>query len=372
LPTPSDRLTSSAATRTLPGANSDARSATRTDELHRHHPSAWRSRGLAGVRLAVSVALLAFLFSRIDAGTLWQSASQASVPWMLAALALYFMMMLASTWRWRLLLGAQNIDVSRRALLSSYLVAIFFNNFLPSNIGGDVVRIRDTAGHTRSKTLATTIILIDRILGMLGLVLVAAVGATLAGGIVGGMPSPIWPAWLWAGFLVAAALTVPAVLMPAGVGRLLRPLTVVHPTWVGDRIEMLTAALARFRGRPGALAACFGGAIGVQALLVGYHFVIAIALHVPVTFWVLAIIVPISFIAQMIPVSVNGFGVREATFAFYFARLGLPVHSAILISLTATGLMMIFSLSGAAIYVSRPRRNALRRREGDQGVARTA
>ena len=77
----------------------------------------------------------------------------------------------------------------------------------------------------------------------------------------------------------------------------------------------------------------------------------------PVTIWDLSIIVPISFIVQMIPVSVNGFGVREATFAFYFARLGLPVQSAVLVSLTATALMMVFSLSGAAIYVSRPRKS---------------
>jgi uncharacterized membrane protein YbhN (UPF0104 family) len=141
-------------------------------------------------------------------------------------------------------------------------------------------------------------------------------------------------------------------LAPAGVGRLLRPLTVVHPTWVGDRIEKLTSALDRFRERPGVLLACFAGALAVQALLVSYHYFVAYALHIPVTFWTLSMIVPISFIVQMIPVSVNGFGVREATFAYYFSRVGLPVHSAVLLSLTATGLMMVFSLSGAAVYVS--------------------
>ena len=317
------------------------------------HGSPWRGRAFVAARLGVSIALLAFLFSRVDATALWDSVSRASVPWMLVALSLYFVMTLASTWRWGLLLGAQDIHVSHRTLLSSYLVAIFFNNFLPSNIGGDVVRIRDTARPARSKTLATTVILIDRVLGMLGLVLVAAIGATVAGRVAGAAPSPIWPSWLWAGFLVSAAATAPAVLLPAGVGRLLRPLTVVHPTWVGDRIEKLTTALGRFRQRPGALAACFGGAVAVQALLVAYHFAIAYALHVPVTIWDLSIIVPISFIVQMIPVSVNGFGVREATFAFYFARLGLPVQSAVLVSLTATALMMVFSLSGAAIYVTR-------------------
>jgi uncharacterized membrane protein YbhN (UPF0104 family) len=308
------------------------------------------------VRLAVSVALLAFLFSRIDAAALWDGARRASLPWMVLALAVYFVMLVASTWRWQILLDAQAVHLSGRTLLSSYLVAVFFNNFLPSNIGGDVVRIRDTAGAARSKTLATTVILIDRAVGMVGLILVAAIGATVAHMVASDRPSPIWPFWLWAGFIVTAGATAPAFLLPDAVGRLLKPLTIVHPTWVGDRIEKLTTALGRFRERPGVLAACFGGAIGVQALLVSYHFVVAHALHVPVTFWTLSMIVPISFIVQMIPVSVNGFGVREATFAFYFSRVGLPVQSAVLLSLSATALLMVFSLTGAAVYISRSQR----------------
>ena len=304
----------------------------------------------------MSIALLAYLLSGMDAGTLWASARGASMPWILVALAVYFVMVLASTWRWQLLLAAQDVQVARRTLLSSYLAAIFFNNFLPSNIGGDIVRIRDTAAPAGSKTLATTVILVDRAVGMMGLVFVAAIGATVARNVAGHGPVPVWPSWLWAGFLVSAAAPAPAVLVPAGVGRLLRPLTIVHPTWVGDRIEKLTTALGRFRQRPGALAACFAGAVAVQVLLVAYHVAIAYALHVPVGFWNLSIMVPISFIVQMIPVSVNGLGVREATFAFYFTRLGLPVHSAVLLSLTATGLMMVFSLSGAAVYISRPHR----------------
>ena len=63
----------------------------------------------------------------------------------LVALAVYFVNVVASTWRWHLLLDAQDVHVRRRSLLGSFLVALFFNNFLPSNIGGDVIRIGDTA-----------------------------------------------------------------------------------------------------------------------------------------------------------------------------------------------------------------------------------
>jgi uncharacterized membrane protein YbhN (UPF0104 family) len=301
-------------------------------------------------KIGTSVGLLAVLFSRMDVAALVFRARNASFPWLVVAFVLYGVHILANSWRWRLLLQVQRIYLSIRTLVGSYLVASFLGNFLPSNIGGDVVRIRDTARAAGSKTLATTVILMDRGIGLMGLTLLAALGATVATAT-----SPMPPAWLWAVFLVGAAAAAPAVLAPAGFGRLLQPLTIVHPEWVGTRLNTLTAALGRFRDRPGALAACFGGAVLVQSILVLYYLAVAVALDLEVGVWHLAVIVPISFVVQMLPISVNGFGVREATFSFYFARLGLPLESAVLLSLVATAVIMAFSLTGAAVYVVRGR-----------------
>jgi uncharacterized membrane protein YbhN (UPF0104 family) len=274
---------------------------------------------------------------------------------LLLALGIYALNVAASTWRWHVLLNAQNVRLRRRTLFGSFLVANFFNNFLPSNIGGDVIRIRDTARVAQSKTLATTVILVDRGIGLMGLVLISALGATMVAGLQGHTQSPIWPSWLWATFLLGAAVTAPVVWSPEGFGKLLRPLTVLHPEWVGGRIQTLISALGRFRNRPGALVSCFAGALLVQALLVLFYLSVVYALRLAVNPWDLAVIVPLSFVIQMLPVSVNGFGVREATFSFYFTRLGLPIESAVLLSLVATGLTMLFSLTGAAVYVSRRR-----------------
>src|ERR671935_1358924 len=310
---------------------------------------------LLALKISVSIVLLAVLFSRIDVGRLWASARKASLPWLGAAFALYVVNILASIWRWHLLLRAQHVPIRRRRLVESFLVACFFNNFLPSNIGGDVIRIRDTARPANSKTLAATIVLTDRILGLMALVFVAAVGATAVGRL---HPAevPIWPVWLWAGFLAGAAASAPAVLVPDGFGRLLRPLTVFHPEWVGNRIEKLTGALGRFRNRPSALAGCFAGALFVQATMVVFYFAVADALHLNVALSDLSVIVPISFVVQMLPVSVSGFGVREATFSFYFTRIGQPIEAALVMSLVAQALIILFSLSGAALYVSRTHR----------------
>jgi hypothetical protein len=135
-------------------------------------------------------------------------------------------------------------------------------------------------------------------------------------------------------------------------------LTVFHPEWVGGRITTLTGALARFGAEPGALATAFVGALFVQGALVLYYFAVAYALHLDIPLWDLAVVVPLSFVVQLLPVSVGGFGVREAFFSYYFHRIGQPIEDAVLLSLVAQALLMLFSLSGLATYVWRSRHPA--------------
>jgi uncharacterized integral membrane protein len=81
-------------------------------------------------------------------------------------------------------------------------------------------------------------------------------------------------------------------------------------------------------------------------------------MRIPVGFAELALVVPISFIVQMLPISMNGFGVREATFAFYFTRFGLPLEAGLLVSFVGAAVIMLFSLSGGAVYLARLRAGA--------------
>jgi uncharacterized protein (TIRG00374 family) len=321
-----------------------------TEAVEQPGHSRVRSLAISGVKAAVSLGLLYLLFSRVDVSRLWTVARQASPAWLATALLLYFAVILASTWRWSVLLRAQHVELPYSFLTQSFLVATFFNNFLPSNIGGDVVRITDTAKVIGSRTLATTVVLIDRGIGLLGLALMAATGASLMHQMVVGR---VGPGILWAGFGLGALIATPTLLFPETATRLLQPLRVFHQEWVDARLEKLTYALNKFRETPTALAECFAGAVTVQAILVAFYLAIARSMHIPIGFAELAVIVPVSFIVQMIPLSVNGFGVREATFGFYFTRLGLPLESALLVSFMGAALIMLFSLSGGVAYLRR-------------------
>ena len=198
---------------------------------------------------------------------------------------------LTSSWSWSAP-GAGDCCSRRRAcsfgfrwLTGSFLVATFFNNFLPSNIGGDVIRIADTASAAGSKTLATTVVLIDRGIGLLGLVLLAAVGATAGTGA-----ARRWRRAAWSGTLVAglrrrrpgsragaadarrhcrACCSRSASSIPNG----------STSGWTGS-----AERLSRFREAPGALLGCFVGAVAVQAVLVGFYLAIARSMAIPIGF----------------------------------------------------------------------------------------
>ncbi len=158
---------------------------------------------------------------------------------------------------------------------------------------------------------------------------------------------------LWAGFVGATLAAAPALAGPAWVIRLLGPLRRLNPEWVGARLDRLAGVLDNFRQAPVALAGCFAGAVLVQAILVGSTRPSRTRSASPSRPGTWPSWCPVSFLVQMLPLSVNGFGLREATFSFYFARLGLPIEAALVISLLGAGLVMLFSLTGAVVYVVR-------------------
>jgi uncharacterized protein (TIRG00374 family) len=309
-------------------------------------------RALIVLKLTVSTGLLVILFRQADAPAIFARFRQMDPFWTFAALSTYGLMLAVSAWRWRLLLRIQTIDVSLSTLTKSFLVATFFNNFLPSNIGGDVVRVADTAPFAGSKTLATTVVLIDRILGLIALLVLAA-GASLLAWQLGlrleGMQ------YVWVALVAFSAGLMLCLRNPDRLSSTVRSVLADRLIAVQTRLLKLVGAIARFGREPRGLWHAFAGALAVQMLLVLFYVFAARSLAVPFPLLAAAVIVPISLVVQMVPVSINGFGVREAVFVFFFTGLGLNVSSALTLSLGSAGLIMLFSLTGGAVFLLRPR-----------------
>lgn len=302
------------------------------------------------VRLGISAALLYFVLRSIDLPSFWERVKGMNPAWILLALAAYVFTQSVGVWRWKRLLRAQHIEVEQRRLTESIWVSLFFNNFLPSNIGGDFVRIADTAPAAGSKTLATTVILVDRVLGLTALVVVASTGALLASLVGIHMPGA---RWLFAATALGLVAAISVIAMPQLVGHALFPLRALKKPWITERALQLEETVIRFRNAPSALIGAFGGALVVQITIVAFYLLTAEGLSVPLPIFLGAVLIPVSLVVQMAPVSINGFGVREAVFAFFFRRFGLPTDAAVALSLVSTGMVMGLSLVGGFFFLRR-------------------
>jgi hypothetical protein len=148
-------------------------------------------------------------------------------------------------------------------------------------------------------------------------------------------------------------VTIPVFAAPRMLPLLLSPVRATGHPWVLERTALFQDAFDRFRARPSSLFGALAGAMVVQVVIVGFYALAARSLAVPLPLVLAGVLVPVAMAVQMVPVSINGFGIREAVFTFFFVRFGLGVEAAVAVSLLGTALVMLFSMGGGALYLMR-------------------
>jgi hypothetical protein len=97
----------------------------------------------------------------------------------------------------------------------------------------------------------------------------------------------------------------------------------------------------------------FGGSLLLQTSVVLFFWAVAQALRIPLPLGAAFLMVPLCTLVQTIPVSFNGWGLRESVYILYFHQLGLPRDNALAASLVSAGLTVVLSLSGAVVWLAR-------------------
>jgi uncharacterized protein (TIRG00374 family) len=306
---------------------------------------------LTMAKVGVSLALLAYLLATTGLDAMLRRVRGGNPALFAAAVFLYAGMFALSTWRWRLLLQAQGFPASMRRLSASYLVATFFNNFLPSNIGGDVIRVRDSSRLTGTTTTTSlAVVAIDRILGFGALYVLAAFAFVLGGPAVRHLAGA--RVVLLGLFLVFSGLAY-VFFRPGSASRLMTLSGLERIRWAREPFETAQVAVHVFRERLASVWLAFVASLALQAIVVLYYFAIAHALRIPLPLSACFLMVPLCTLLQAVPISFNGWGLREGLFALYFSQIGLPRESALAFSLVGAGLIVVLSLSGAVVWASR-------------------
>jgi uncharacterized membrane protein YbhN (UPF0104 family) len=296
------------------------------------------------VKVLVSVFLLAWLLGTIDVRDMLRRFTDLRWGWLALGLALHMLQGLINARRWQLILSAEDQRVRYLQLFRISQIGGFLSLFLPTSFGGDVYRAwaLNQIGVKTSK--ATASVLFDRLSGLFALLTIGVVGSVFLFEARNAL-------LLVAGYLVS----VVAFLVITGDGVVAR-LPQTSAKYLGFPVRVVRSFNA-YRHRP---------VIFLQSLLLAACFQFNVVLIVSsyarslrvgpdqISFLEMIAVIPLIFLSEVLP-SINGIGVRDGAFVFFFPLVGSTAEQAMAVSLLVLVLRYVTSLLGAIFWITAPR-----------------
>jgi uncharacterized membrane protein YbhN (UPF0104 family) len=283
------------------------------------------------LRITVSVVLLAVLISRIDLSTaLPEQRHLSTLFWLAGAFGCAMG-------------GIVDRTVRLRTLVAHYFSGQFVGNVLPSTIGGDVVRVSRLTHTIGDAPTAFGSVALERLTGFIALPLLSLIGFAIDPSLLGARRS--WIALLASGITIAALMTI---VFLAGHPRLAGRYR--HDEGWTRFIGAVHVGVERMRAEPRRATAALGTAMLYQASLVVTMWCVAHVLDAPVPTGALLAYIPAVAMAQVLPLSLAGLGVREGMLVLLLTPLGVTTGQAVGMGLLWYLIMLVVSMFGAPSF----------------------
>jgi len=313
-----------------------------------------RLRGL--LQALIGIIALALVVMKSDLRGLVEVIRSARIAYLPVAAIASFAVTWLMAYRWGVILSVRPLRLSAYRLFRYYLIGIFFTNFAPGGgVGGDVARLIYADREVRDKAFVLSTIFYERLVALftillIGLVSTAASRARLEADRAIIMGQVI----LGSAFILTAALMSDYV--SSRLARLCR--------FAGARFNLARAgeaaartieAISGFRKHRRMLAVTLALSILIRVVWGLGCYVVALALSLPLSPWLVFAFISIVDLVRMLPISVGGLGVREWLLIALFAQAGIEREQALAFSLLAFAPIYLNAIAGGIIYVSMAR-----------------
>lgn len=296
------------------------------------------------VKVGISVGLLWLLSTTYDVGDSIDRLAGVNLWWLLTAMLLFAILIILATFRWRVILSALGEKIPFWPAAGIVTIGLFFNQVLPSNLGGDAMRIWRL--HRRGAGLGRAVgsVMLDRVIALVALALLVLSTLPLASGIIG--DARILTAfWL---FIALVPLGLAALLW---LDRLLVLFARILPGRLIDALEALARDARTVLLNRRSCGAVLGFALANQILLVLLVITLAWGLGIPARFSVYIVLIPPVILASVIPLSFAGWGVREGAMIAMLGTIGVGATEAIALSVLFGLVVLAGSLPGAIVWL---------------------
>jgi uncharacterized membrane protein YbhN (UPF0104 family) len=297
---------------------------------------------LSTIKILISAALLYLALGKVNLSDLASRINIASLGWIGLAIAVTFFQIFVGVLRWREISSECGAPLETMQAMRYNVIGTFFNQTLPSSIGGDAVRLWLVARAGAGWRAATYSIFVDRAIGLIALAVV----------IVASLP--------WSYSLItdphgrSALLVVDFAALAAGAGFLLLgrlPWPWLKRWWGTHHVHACSVIANRvlFSRERGPKIAVLSVLVHVLAVVIAWCVVQSIA--APVLFGQIFQLVPPVMLITMLPISIAGWGVREATMGLAFGYAGLMPNEGVNISLLLGAVSFIVGAVGGLVWI---------------------
>ncbi len=300
-------------------------------------------------KLAVSGLLICYLLRKLDLSVICGYVREVNPSWIVIAVCLLGIGRLITGWRWRVLLDIQGIHIPFKTILSFLFVSNFFNTFLPSTIGGDAIRASDSSRHSRLPAESITTIVVERMMGICALATIAFVCFLCGIGSNGNLRLFFWPV------LLLVVLTYAALILT--LNRRLAELTVtalrrIHAKRAEGKVRRVSLVLSELKQNKASMMKAGLLSLLLQVNVVFFTYVVALSMNLRIPLIDFFVIVPIVLVILILPVSINGIGLRENAYALMFAGY-ITGEEAVALSWVLLALSLFLGGVGGVFYIAR-------------------
>lgn len=297
------------------------------------------------VRVLISGGLLIYLIILADINKIYNNLKIVDLRFFGIAVVFFLVCLVFLTKRWQILLNQLKINQKFKLLANFYFIGYFFNNFLPTSIGGDISRAYNVAKVSGQKANSIGSIILERMMGLLATLTLASISMFW---VIKYFHTPRI-IYLTVALLIFIVFVLVNLLIPSTfrfTSTILEKIKILN---IGERLNGVLKSVHSYRENKKIILFAFLISVASQFIFILMNYTLAQALHLEkITIGFLFIVIPITFILGLFP-SVNGLGIRDSGYVFLLTRVGLSPAEALSLSVLNTLVPLLASLYGGLL-----------------------
>ena len=297
------------------------------------------------LKLLVCFALLWFVFSRVDLAEVYQLILKVKFEAFTLAFFIYLIAHVLFLFRWHKILRALQVKVRFLTLLRLQLIGLFFNQFLPTSAGGDVIKAYYISQDTGKTGMSFLSVFLDRYIGLLAIIIFAAVAAVVSRLSINDV---VIYHWVVLAFVAAVVFTI---LLASNFGRWVNRLLGVHLKFVQNIIVMINDSSKTIFRNYQVMLWTLLLSLGFMLLVVAINYIFIGYIGKSIELSDLFIFIALIALAASLPISINGAGPRELAYVYFFSTIGFTAEESLSLAVLNLALLLLISLPGALLYL---------------------